>query len=69
MGSLIIIPGATAKLLARSLDAMLGIAVAVAVLSTVAGELVAARLQRATGPLIIVIAAGFFCAGFLGRRR
>lgn len=69
MGSLIIIPGATAKLLARSLDGMLGIAVAVAVASTVAGEYVAGRLHRPTGPVIIVIAAALFFAGFLGRRR
>jgi len=53
MGSLIIIPAATAKLLARNLDGMLGIAVAVAVLSTVTGEYVAAHLHRTTGPVII----------------
>ena len=69
MGSLIIIPAATAKLLARNLDGMLGIAVAVAVLSTVAGECAAARLHRATGPVIITIAAGLFFVGALARRR
>jgi zinc transport system permease protein len=69
MGSLIIIPAATAKLLARSLNAMLGIAVAVAVVSTVAGAYVAASLHRATGPIIITIAAGFFLLGSVVRRR
>ena len=69
MGSLIIIPAATAKLLARNLDGMLGIAVAVAVLSTVAGEYAAARLHRATGPVIITIAAGLFFVGAVARRR
>ena len=69
MGSLIIIPAATAKLLARNLSGMLGIAVAVAVLATVAGEYAAARLHRATGPVIITIAAGLFFVGALARRR
>jgi zinc transport system permease protein len=69
MGSLIIIPAATAKLLARNLDGMLGIAVTVAVLSTVAGEYAAAMLHRATGPVIITIAAGLFFVGTLARRR
>ncbi len=69
MGSLVIIPAATAKILARNLDGMLGIAVAVAVLSTVTGEYVAAHLQRTTGPVIIAIAAGlFFTASFVRRR-
>jgi zinc transport system permease protein len=69
MGSLIIIPAATAKLLARSLTTMLGVAVAVAVVSTLAGEWVAARLHSATGPVIITIAAGLFFVGSIARRR
>jgi ABC-type Mn2+/Zn2+ transport system permease subunit len=69
MGSLIIIPGATAKLIARSINGMLGIAVVVAIASAIAGEYVAGRLHRPTGPVIIAIAAGIFFAGFLGRRR
>ncbi len=69
MGSLIIIPAATAKHLARGLAAMLGLAVAIAVGATVAGELVAARLGRPTGPLIIVAAAAAFFASLLVRRR
>ncbi|HET9594566.1 MAG TPA: metal ABC transporter permease [Anaeromyxobacteraceae bacterium] len=69
MGSLIIIPAATAKLLARSLTTMLSVAVAVAVVSTLAGEWVAARLHSATGPVIITIAAGLFFVGSIARRR
>ncbi len=69
MGSLVIIPAATAKHLARSLDGMFAISVGVAVVSTLAGELVASRLHRATGPVIIAIAAGLFLVSLLIRRR
>jgi zinc transport system permease protein len=68
MGSLIIIPAATARSLARSLDAMLLTAVGIAVLSTLAGTLLGPVLHLATGPLIISIAAGCFFIGLaLGR--
>ena len=60
MGSLVIIPAAAAKHLARSLRGMLMISVAIAVGSTLAGEFVAGRVQRATGPVIITIAATVF---------
>lgn len=69
MGSLVIIPAATAKNVARSLRGMLAIAVAVAVLSTVAGALLAMRVQRPTGPIIISVAAGTFFVSLLLRRR
>jgi ABC-type Mn2+/Zn2+ transport system permease subunit len=69
MGSLVIIPAATAKHLARSLDGMFAIAVGVAVASTVLGELLATRLQRATGPVIIVIAAAVFFVSLASRSR
>ncbi len=69
MGSLVIIPAATAKHLARSLDGMFAIAVGVAVASTLAGELLAPRLHRATGPVIIAIAAGIFLVSLFVRRR
>ena len=69
MGSLVIIPAATAKHLARSLDGMLVIAVTAAVVSTVAGEVLASFIHRATGPVIITIAAGIFFASLLLRRR
>jgi ABC-type Mn2+/Zn2+ transport system permease subunit len=69
MGSLVIIPAATAKHLARSLDGMFAIAVAVAVSSTLAGEVLAASIHRPTGPVIIAIAAALFLASLLARRR
>ena len=68
MGSLIIIPAATAKHLARDLHAMLAVAVSLAVGATVVGELIADRLHRPTGPLIIVVAAAAFFASLLVRR-
>jgi zinc transport system permease protein len=69
MGSLVIIPAATAKNVARSLRGMLAIAVAVAVLSTVGGALLAMRIHRPTGPLIISVAAAMFFVSLLLRRR
>ncbi len=68
MGSLIIIPAATAKHLARGLTPMLATAAALAIGATVAGELIAARLHRPTGPVIIAIAAALFLVSF-GLRR
>ena len=69
MGSLVIIPAATAKNVARSLRGMLAIAVVVAVLSTLGGALLAMRIQRPTGPLIISVAAAMFFLSLLLRRR
>jgi ABC-type Mn2+/Zn2+ transport system permease subunit len=69
MGSLLIIPAATAKNLARSLRGMLAIAVVVAVFSTVGGELLATRVHRPTGPLIISVAAALFFLSLIFRRR
>jgi zinc transport system permease protein len=68
MGSLIIIPAATAKYVARSLQAMLLVAVSVAVFATLLGMLGAPLLHIETGPLIIVIAAGCFFATLAKRR-
>ncbi len=68
MGSLIIIPAATAKHVARSIDGMLGISVVLAIASTVAGELLANRMHRPSGPVIIVVAAALFFAALLIRR-
>jgi len=69
MGSLVIIPAATAKYLARSLDGMLAISVTMSVTSTVAGEALASRARLPTGPVIIAIAAAVFLAGLFWRRR
>lgn len=60
MGSLVIIPAATARRLARDLRQMLLVAVAVALLSTLLGLWIAERLGRGSGPVIIVVAAGCF---------
>lgn len=68
MGSLIIIPAATAKRLAGNLSGMLSYAVLAAVLSTALGSYAAARLHRPTGPLIVSVAAGFFLLSLLRRR-
>lgn len=68
MGSLVIIPAATAKHLARSLKGMLTISVAVALFSTLAGQLVAAQLGRSPGPVIIVVAGSLFLVSLPLRR-
>lgn len=68
MGSLVIIPAATAKHLARTLHSMLAIAVVGAVASTVAGSYAAAALQLEAGPLIIATAAAAFFASLVVRR-
>jgi ABC-type Mn2+/Zn2+ transport system permease subunit len=69
MGSLIIIPAATAKHLARSLTGMLVIAVAIATSSTLVGTVLARAVHRDTGPVIIAIAAAAFFASLLRRPR
>jgi len=69
MGSLIIIPAATAKHLARSLTAMLVIAISAAVLATLIGLLAAPVVHLEAGPLIISAAAAFFFASLLVRQR
>jgi ABC-type Mn2+/Zn2+ transport system permease subunit len=69
MGSLIIIPAATAKHIARSLGSMLTAAVAVAVVSTLTGTSLARWIHRETGPVIIAVAAGIFFLGLFVRRR
>jgi zinc transport system permease protein len=65
MGSLVIIPAATAKRLARGLRSMFLIAVGVSLLSTLAGTLAAAALHRETGPVIVSVAAVCFFASLL----
>ncbi len=69
MGSLVIIPAATAKRLARTLPQMLVYAVAVAVLATVSGIVVAHHVARPPGPVIVTIAALCFLASLLRRHR
>jgi zinc transport system permease protein len=67
MGSLVIIPAATARRLARNLTGMFAISVAVAVLATVAGTYLAAALGRESGPVIVTIAAACFLLATLAR--
>jgi ABC-type Mn2+/Zn2+ transport system permease subunit len=68
MGSLIIIPAAAARHLARSLSGMLAWAAALAVLATTLGTVGAAALGVGTGPMIIAVAAGLFFIGLMWRR-
>ena len=65
MGSLIIIPAATAKRLSKNLSQMLAIAAVIAILVTVIGALGAARFNRPTGPFIVTLAATVFFVSFL----
>lgn len=67
MGSLIIIPAATAKQLARGLNSMLALAVGIAVVATLAGMVLAWLIQRETGPVIIALAAAIFFVSLLRR--
>jgi zinc transport system permease protein len=67
MGALIIIPAATAKRVARNLNGMLGVAVALAVIATTGGSALAVWLGRETGPLIVLVAAAAFAASLLYR--
>ena len=69
MGSLIIIPAAVGKLLARSLQQMLVIAVLVSLFATLVGEYVATLTHQATGPVIITVAASVFLVASVARRR
>jgi ABC-type Mn2+/Zn2+ transport system permease subunit len=67
MGALIIIPAATAKRVARNLGQMLTTAVLVAVVATVAGTVLAMRVGRETGPVIVSVAAGCFLVSLFRR--
>lgn len=68
MGSLIIIPAATAKQLARSLGGMQLLSVCIAVVATLVGAVVAPALGLATGPVTIVAAALVFFLSLAVRR-
>lgn len=68
MGSLIIIPAATAKRLSTNLTQMLTLASSLAVLATVAGSYLASWLHRETGPIIVTIAAAGFLVALVRRQ-
>jgi ABC-type Mn2+/Zn2+ transport system permease subunit len=69
IGSLAIIPAATAKRLAGNLRAMLLVAVVVAVVATGAGSLLAAQLHREPGPIVVLCAAVCFFVSLLVPRK
>ncbi len=60
MGSLIIIPAATAKHLSRNVRQMRWFSVAIATVSTFAGSLAAPAFHLPAGPLTITVAAAIF---------
>lgn len=68
MGSLMIIPAATARRLATNLTGMLTIAVALAVFATLFGSWLAAQTDRETGPVIVSVAAVCFFLSLASRR-
>jgi ABC-type Mn2+/Zn2+ transport system permease subunit len=68
MGSLVIIPAATARRLAANLSQMLTVAVVIAIVTTVAGFLVAPHVHQEPGPVIVTIAAAVFALTFFRRR-
>jgi len=68
MGSMIIIPAATAKRLARNLTGMLAWATAVAVASTALGTGFAIIAARPPGPVIVCVATALFVLSLVIRR-
>ena len=68
MGSMIIIPAATAKRLARNLSGMLVWATAVAVASTALGAGLAIATARPPGPIIVCVATALFVVSLIVRR-
>jgi ABC-type Mn2+/Zn2+ transport system permease subunit len=69
MGSLLIIPAATARLLARGITQMLILSSSSAVLATVVGTAVAGRVHRETGPPVVLVAAACFLAALMVPKR
>ncbi|NLS10299.1 metal ABC transporter permease [Nesterenkonia sp. MY13] len=72
--AMLVIPGATGFLVARSFPVMLGISVAVGILAAVIGVYASYWLNISTGGAIVLAAAGQFALGYLlrlltGRRR
>jgi len=67
MGSLIIIPAATAKRLSNDLTTMLLLGGGLGAGATALGVILAAWMQREPGPIIVVIAAAMFVATTLRR--
>jgi ABC-type Mn2+/Zn2+ transport system permease subunit len=68
IGSLAIIPAATAKRLALNLNGMFVIAVVVAVVATTGGTTAAQLLHRQPGPLVVLVASACFVVSLFWRR-
>jgi ABC-type Mn2+/Zn2+ transport system permease subunit len=68
MGSLIIIPAAAARQLARNLSGMLTISSTIAVFATVVGTVLATALHQGTGPVIVIVASLCFLISLATRR-
>lgn len=69
MGSLVIIPAATAKRVARDLRQMLAVSVGVALVSTVVGTALATALGWESGPPIVLTATACFVLGLIPASR
>ncbi len=67
IGSLAIIPAATGKRLATSLNGMFGIAVGVAAVATTGGSALAQTLHRQPGPLVVLVASACFLVSLFWR--
>jgi manganese/iron transport system permease protein len=63
--AMLVAPGAIAYLLSNRFERMLGVAVAVAVASSVVGTLVSFHIDGATGPCIVLIQMAVFVLAFL----
>ena len=63
--AMLIAPGAIAFLLTQRFDAMLAIAAASAIGTSIAGTLISFHIDAATGPTIVVLQAGLFVLALL----
>ncbi len=63
--AMLITPGATARLCSARFDRMLGIAVVLAVASTVLGVLASARWEASTAGCVVLVQSGLFLLAFL----
>lgn len=63
--AMLIAPGAIAFLVVRRFEAMLGLAIAIAIGSSVLGTLISFQINAATGPVIVLIQATLFVLALL----
>ena len=63
--AMLIGPGATAFLVVRRFEAMLLVAVGVAVAASIVGTIVSFHIDGATGPTIVLVQAAMFLAAFI----